>query len=78
MRSTFIASFLAAGIAGVMCGCSSVSVIHSEPDRALIESRYSRLDPSHGVSREDAVIIAEHYMLSEGYDYDWFIAAPEG
>src|SRR5215510_971008 len=75
MRST-IASLLPVAAAAMICGCSSVSVTHSEPDRASIEAQYSKLDLSHGVSREDAVVVAQHYMLSKGYDYDWWIASP--
>ena len=76
MRSTFV-TFLIVTAVGMICGCSSVSVMHSEPDRASIEAQYSKLDLSHGVSREDAVVIAQHYMLSKGHDYDWFVAAPK-
>jgi hypothetical protein len=76
MRSTIV-SLLIITAAGMICGCSSVLVTHSEPDRASIEAKYSKLDLSRGVSREDAVVIAQHYMLFRGYDYDWYIAAPE-
>ena len=62
---------------GISFGCSSVKIAHSDPNPALIESQFAKLDVSHGVSREDAVVIAQHYMLSKGYDYDWFVAAPK-
>ena len=77
MRSIPITILLAVIVVGTLCGCSSVSALRSEPDRTLIESRYSSLDRTHGVSRDDAVIIAQHYMLSKGYDYDWFIGSPK-
>jgi hypothetical protein len=75
MRFTSNASVLIGAVFGMLCGCTSVPVVRSEPDRTLIESQYSRLDLTHGVSREDAVTIAQHYMLSKGYDYDWFVAS---
>jgi hypothetical protein len=75
MRS-FITIPLMAATVSAICGCSSLVVKHSEPDRAAIEQRYSGLVLSHGVSREDSVVVAQHYMLSKGYDYDWWIESP--
>jgi hypothetical protein len=71
-----VTKFLIVSTACVICGCSSLVVKHSEPDRIAIEQRYGSLDLSHGVSRDDAVVVAQHYMLSKGYDYDWWIASP--
>jgi hypothetical protein len=62
--------------AGIISGCGSLPVKHSEPDRTAIEQAYNDLDLSHGASREDAVIIAQHDMLAKGYDYDWWVGAP--
>lgn len=70
-----ITLFLIAATAGILGGCVS-AVKHSEPDRSAIEQQFGSLDLSQGVSREDAVIVAQHYMLTKGYDYDWWIAAP--
>src|SRR5688572_27451443 len=60
-------------LAGSTCGCRAS---HKEPDRTLIESRYSSLDVSDGVSRDEAIVVAQHYMLSKGRDFDWFIDVP--
>jgi len=76
MRPALTASLLIVTALGAVCGCSLISTPHPEPDRGLIESQFSRLDLAHGISRGDAVIIAEHYMLSKGYDYDWYVASP--
>lgn len=73
MRSS-IKILLMAATVSMMCGCSTFK--HPEPDRAAIEQRYASLDLSHGVSRENSVVVAQHYMFSKGYDYDWWIDSP--
>jgi hypothetical protein len=70
-----ITTFLIVATASMICGCGSLVVKHPEPDRAAIEQKYSSLDLSHGVSRDGALIVAQHYMLSKGYDSHWWIAS---
>ncbi len=76
MRCTIFMLLLATSTP-ILCSCRSLRERRAEPDRTSIEAQYSKVDLSRGVSREDAVVIAQHYMLSKGYDYDWFVAAPE-
>ena len=76
MRSILITGVVAIMLGTLCTGCSSVSAGRSEPDRALIEAQYTTVEHANGISREEAVIIAQHYMLTKGHDYDWFVGAP--
>jgi hypothetical protein len=61
----------------VTCSASCHSARHAEPDRALVESRNASVDRTDGVSRDEAIAIAQHHMLANGHDRDWFVEPPE-
>ncbi|MDD2751565.1 MAG: hypothetical protein PHN59_00330 [Candidatus Omnitrophica bacterium] len=48
------------------------------PDyRTQIKDKFSRLDLSDGVSKEEAVVIAQNYLIEKGIDKDCNIMKPE-
>lgn len=63
-------------LAASLAACRSVPP-HVEPDRALIQERWSGIDRTDGVSEDESVVLAQHHMLSSGLDSDWFVDRPE-
>jgi hypothetical protein len=48
-----------------------------EPDyKVEIQEKFKQLDLSEGVNKEEAIIIAQNYLIEQGWDKDYIIAKP--
>jgi hypothetical protein len=73
MESTFIRTL------PVLFACALPGCVSAPPslDRAAIAAKAAAVDRSDGISKDEAVALAQEFMLSHALDYDWIVARPK-
>jgi len=57
----------------IATGCTTIPVV----DIPAIRAELASVDRSDGINADEARILAQNYMLDNGYDYDWNVTNPE-
>lgn len=55
-----------------MASCSSLPKV----DTDSVRQRLSTVNKANGIDGEEAMIIAQNFMLDNGFDYDWDVTNP--
>ncbi len=56
-------------ILGICAGCKSIPAV----DAPAIRAGLGQVNRADGINGEEAMILAQNYMLDHGYDFDWAV-----